>query len=100
MKRIFVEKIKNAVQEWADQYPNVELESVKVHSKGILDDVDVVVVARKGFENWSRSEREKDLYWFLRKKLGDADIVKIFVLLTLTEEESEKYEIARDEAYV
>jgi len=100
MKRVFIEKIKNAVQEWANQHPNVELESVAVHPKGILDDVDVIVVARKGFENWGRSERENDLYWFLRKKLGDTDIVKIFVLLTLTEEESEKYEISRDEAYV
>jgi hypothetical protein len=99
MKRVFIEKIKNAIQEWAKLHPNVELASVEVYPTGIPDDFDVFVVASKGFENWGQHERENDLYWFLRRKLGDSDIVKITVLLTLTEDEYEKYGINRNEAY-
>ncbi len=100
MKRVFIEKIKNAIQEWAKLHPAVELASVEVNPTGLPDDFDVIVVASKGFENWEQTERENNLYWFLRKKLGDSDIVKITVLLTLTEEEHEKYEISRTEPYV
>jgi len=100
MKRAFIEKVKTAIQEWAKLHPTVELASVVVNPTGLPDDFDVIVVANKGFENWEQIERENDLYWFLRKKLGDADIVKITVLLTLTEEEYDKHEISRNEAYV
>jgi hypothetical protein len=76
------------------------LTSVEVNPIWLPDDYDVIVVACKGFENWGKRERENDLYWFLRKKLGDSDIVKITILLALTEEQYEKYEIAHDAALV
>jgi len=99
MKRIFIEKTEKAVREWAQQYPNIELAAVEVYPGSVPNAFHVIVAAAKGFENWEQTEREDNLYWFLRKKLGDADIVKISVLLTLTEEEYENYEIAQDEAY-
>jgi hypothetical protein len=99
-QRAFIAKVKNLIQEWAALYPTVELTSIEVNPNGFPDDYDVIVVAGKGFENWEKREREKDLYWFLRKQLGDADIVKIWVLLALTEEQYEKYEVTHDAALV
>jgi len=100
MKRQFIEKVKTTIQEWAKLHPAVELASVEVNPTGLPDDFDVIVVTSKGFENWEQTERENDLYWFLRKKLGDADIVKITILLALTEEQYEKYEITHDAALI
>ncbi len=100
MKQIFIEKTKQAVQKWVAQYPNVKLAAIEVYPSSVPNIFHVIVVASKGFENWEQTERENNLYWFLRKELGDSDIVKITVLLTLTEEEYEKYETTRDEAYV
>ncbi|MDZ7292241.1 MAG: hypothetical protein ONB44_15955 [candidate division KSB1 bacterium] len=100
MKQIFIEKTKQAVQKWAEKYPNIELATVEVYPSSVPNIFHVIVVASKGFENWEQTQRENDLYWFLRKELGDSDIVKITVLLTLTEEQYEKYELTREEALV
>ena len=97
MKRKFIEKIQQAVQEWAKQHPTVELVSIEVCPGSVPEVFHVIVVASKGFEDWEQTARENDLYWFLRKYLGDSDIVKISVLLTLTEEQFEKYEIIHTE---
>ena len=92
MKRVLIEKIKQYIHEWAKLHPAVELAEVEVYPSSVPQVFHVIVVASRGFENWDRRSRENDLYWFLRKNLGDKDIVKISVLLTLTEEENEKYE--------
>jgi hypothetical protein len=93
-QRILIEKIKQAIQEWAAQYPQVELSLVKVNPSGIAHNIHVIVVAAKGFEEWEETERDDNLYWFLRKKLGDEDIVKIPLLSTMTEERYDRYEWA------
>lgn len=93
-QRILIEKIKQTIQEWAAQYPQVELTLVKVILSGIADNIHVILVARKGFEDWEETDRDNNLYWFLRKKLGDEDIVKIPLLLTMTEERYDRYEWA------
>jgi len=97
MKQTFIEKTKQAVQNWATQYPNVKLAMIEVYPSSVPNIFHVIAVASKGFENWEQTERENNLYRFLRKELGDADIVKITVLLTLNEEQYEKYEMAHDE---
>lgn len=97
MQRQFIEKVKKAIQDWAKQYPKVQLASTEVYPSGIADHVHTIVVARKGFENWEPTERENDLYWFLRKQLGDADIVRIIKLLTFTEEEYDQYDIVYED---
>lgn len=96
-QRLLIEKVKNVIQDWARQYPQVELALLEVYPSGIADHIHVMVVASKGFENWESTEREDDLYWFLRKRLGDADIVKIFKLLTLTEEEYNEYDVVYED---
>lgn len=92
MKRKFIEKIAKTIYEWAKQYPNVELAEVEIANSGIGDHIHVIAVAKKGFENWRELDRYKDLSEFLRKQLGHADAVRISKLLTMTEDEKDKYE--------
>jgi len=48
--------------------------------------------ARHGFENWPRYERRSDLFKYLHDRANpDRDLV-ITLLLTMTEEEYEKYD--------
>jgi len=100
LRRELIDKIKKAVYDWAKQYPNVELSLVEVYPSGIIDNVHVIVVAKKGFENWRKIERQRDIAEFLRKQLGDAIVTKIPVLHAFTEEQYEKYEITHDGAFV
>ncbi len=100
LRRELAEKIKNCVFDWAKQYPHVELARVKVLPSGFDDDVDVIVVAKKGFENWRKIERQRDIADFIGKQLGDAIAVKIPILHAFTEEQYEKYETTGDGAFV
>jgi hypothetical protein len=61
MKRKFIEKIAKAVYKWAKQYANVELAEVEIANSGFGDHIDVIVVAKKGFENWRSFDRHDDL---------------------------------------
>ena len=92
MNRRLIQKIESSIHAWAEQHPLVELAQVEVYPSEVPDVIHVIVIAVKGFEQWDQSERENDLYRFLRQKLGDTDVVKISLLLTLTEEENENYE--------
>jgi acid stress-induced BolA-like protein IbaG/YrbA len=96
---MFVKKIKAAVEDWARQYPQVELSVIEAYPSGIGENVHVIIVAQKGFENWRQLARQKDLEAFLRKRLGDAESAKIPLLLTLTEEEFDRYEITKPVGY-
>jgi hypothetical protein len=98
MRRLLIERVKKAVQEWAKQYPKVELVLIKVYPSGIGENIHVIVVASQGFDDWEQSTRRKDLYWFLRKQLDPSDVAKISLLLTMTEEQYDKYEVNYDEA--
>jgi hypothetical protein len=92
MKRKLIEKIAKAIYEWAKQYPNVELAEVEIANSGIGDHIDVIVVAKRGFENWRNFDRYKDLFEFLRNHLDNTEAARIFKLLTMTEEEKDRYE--------
>ncbi len=91
MKTSLLEKLRAAVEEWA-RIHNVETTLIDAKYTGIGSNVHVVVVARKGFENWSRYERHNSLFQFLHDKVnGNGDLV-ITRLSMMTEEEYEKYE--------
>jgi hypothetical protein len=100
LRRELADKIKKTVYEWAKQYPHVELSRVEVNPSGFDDDVDVIVVAKKGFENWRKIERQRDIADFIGKQLGDSIAVKIPILHAFTEEQYEKYEITHDGAFI
>ncbi len=99
LQRELIEKIKKSVYDWAKQYPHVELSLVEVYPSGIGDNVHVIVVAKKGFENWRKIERQNDIADFIGKQLGDYIVVKIPILHAFTEEQYEKYEISREGAF-
>ena len=86
-----VETIRAVIQEWAKQY-SVEISLLEVNPSGIELDVQIIVVARKGFENWSEIDRYDNLYKYLRSKLDAAGIVNLMSLITMSEEEYDQYE--------
>jgi stress-induced morphogen len=100
LQRELIEEIKKSIYDWAKQYPHLELSVVDVYPSGIRDNVHVIVVAKKGFENWRKIERQRDIANFIGKQLGDSIAVKIPILHAFTEEQYEKYESARDGAFV
>jgi hypothetical protein len=91
MKTSHLEKLRQAAEEWA-QVNNVEASLIEVKYSGIGSNVHVLVVARKGFENWRWSARERNLIDFLRAKVNPNGDFFISRLETMTEEEYEKYE--------
>ncbi len=90
MKTLLLEKLREVVAEWARTH-NIETTLIEVKPSGIGPGVHILVVARRGFETWRWSERERDLFRFLRAKFnGNGDFV-ITRLETMTAEEYEKY---------
>lgn len=90
MKTAVLEKLREAVTEWVRNH-EIEATLVEVKPSGIAVGVHILVVARRGFENWHWSERERDLFRFLRSRFnGNSDFV-ITRLETMTEEQYDKY---------
>lgn len=90
MKSTLIKKVRAAVEEWA-RIHNIETTLIEAKYTGLGSNVHVLVVARKGFENWPRYERHNSLFQFLDSKLNtDGDLV-ITGLGMMTEEEYEKY---------
>ncbi len=91
MKNSFLKELREAAEEWARMH-NVETTMIEAKYTGLGANVHVLVVARKGFENWSRYERHNSLFQFLDSKLNANGELVITGLGMLTEEEYEKYE--------
>jgi stress-induced morphogen len=91
MKSALLEKLRAAVEEWARMH-NVETTLIEAKYTGLGSNVHVLVVARKGFENWSRYERHNSLFQFLDSKLNANGELVITGLGMVTEEEYEQYE--------
>jgi len=91
MKAEHLEKLRKAAQEWAHTH-NVEIALIDVKYSGVGSNVHVLVVARKGFENWSWFERDSSLFDFLHDKADTNGALFISSLGTMTEAEYEKYE--------
>jgi len=66
LRRELADKIKKSVSDWVKQYPHVELSLVEVHPSGIGDDLHVIVVAKKGFDNWRKLERQDDIFFIFK----------------------------------
>jgi hypothetical protein len=90
MKTALLKKLHEAVAEWA-RIHNIETNLIEVKPSGIASGVHILVVARRGFENWRWSERERDLFRFLRPQFNGNGDFAITRLETMTEEEYEKY---------
>ena len=93
MKSSILKDLHAAVEEWARAH-NIETALINVKYAGIGSYVHILVVARKGFENWRWSERERDLIAFLDDKIKNNGDFFLSRLETMTEEEYEKYEDA------
>ncbi len=91
MKSVLLEKLRAAVEEWARMH-NVETTLIEAKYTGLGANVHVLVVARKGFENWARYERHNSLFQFLDSKLNADGELVITRLGMMTEEEYEKHE--------
>jgi len=90
MKTLLLKKLREVIAEWARTH-NIETTLIEVKPSGIASGVHILVVARRGFDDWRWSERERDLFRFLHPQFnGNGDFV-ITRLETMTEEEYEKY---------
>ena len=92
MKSSVLKELHAAIEEWARVH-NVETSLIEVKPSGIGSSVHILVVARKGFENWPWYERHDSLFNFLNAKV-DRTGSDVFIsrLSPMTEEEYEKYE--------
>ena len=92
MKSSILKELKAAVEEWARLH-NIETSLIEVKYAGIDSIVHVLVVARKGFENWPFHERHDSLFNFLNANV-DRTGSNVFIsrLSPMTEDEYEKYE--------
>ena len=90
MRSEWLKKLRAAVEEWA-RIHGVETTLIDAKYTGLGSSVDVLVVARKGFEDWSRYERHNSLFQFLESKLDANGELVITGIGMMTEEEYEKY---------
>jgi hypothetical protein len=96
MKSQLLTKLRSAVEEWAKIH-NIEITLIDAKYTGFGSSVHVIVVARRGFENWSPYERHNSLFQFLYDKVGANGDLVITRLSMMTEDEYEKYEDAEVE---
>jgi hypothetical protein len=99
MKSSKLDLLREKVEEWA-RIHNVDAKLIEVKPSGIGSNIHILVVARHGFENWPRYERRNDLFDYLHKHANpDHDLV-LTLVLTMTEEEYDKYERVETEPHV
>lgn len=91
MKNSVLNDLRAAIEEWTRVH-NVEASLIEVKPSGIGSSVHILVVARKGFENWSSVERHYSLFGFLNAKVKRPSDLLISRLSTLTEEEYNNYQ--------
>jgi len=91
MKTLLLEKLRETVAEWARMH-NIDTAAIEVKFSGFGAGVHVLVVARRGFENWRWAERERDLFRFINHQFNGNGNFVITRLETMTEEEYEKFE--------
>jgi len=91
MKSSILEELREAAEEWA-RIHHVEASLIEAKHTGIGSSVHVLVVARRGFENWSRYDRHHSLFNFLHDKVKTNGKLFISRLSMMTEEEYDKYD--------
>lgn len=95
MKPSRLVQVHAAAEEWARLH-NIEATRIEVKPSGIGSNIHVLVVARRGFENWPRSERQDDLFHYLHEHANPDNELVITLALTMTEEEYDKHELTAD----
>lgn len=99
MKSSRIDLLRAAVEDWA-RIHHIDAKLIEVKHSGIGSNIHILVVARRGFENWPRHERRNDLFKYLHDHANpDKDLV-ITLLMTMTEEEYEKYDRVETEPLV
>jgi len=91
MKSSVLKELHAAIEEWARVH-NIETSLIEVKPSGIGSSVHILVVARKGFENWPQFERHDSFFNFLNTQVKRPRDVFISRFSPMTEEEYEKYE--------
>lgn len=91
MKTAILNELRAAIEEWARLH-NIETSLVEVKYSGVSSYIHILVVARRGFENWRWSERERSLIDFIFARVNQNGYFFISRLETMTEVEYEKYE--------
>lgn len=91
MKSTLLTDLRLAAAEWA-RIHQVETTLIKARFSGIGENVHMLVVARRGFENWPAYERHKSLFDFLHQQANTNGGLFISRLSMMTEEEYERYE--------
>jgi len=91
MKAQLLEKLRATIAEWAQKH-DIETTVIDAQFSGIGAGVHLLVVARRGFENWRWADRERDLFRFINHQFNGNGNFVITRLETMTEGEYEKFE--------
>jgi hypothetical protein len=90
MRAARLKELYTAIEDWAQKH-HVETTFIEAKYCGIGDNVHVLVVARKGLENWRDHERHDSLFNFLHANINRNGGPFISLLHIMTEDEYEKY---------
>jgi len=86
----YIEKIETAIKDYFKE-KNIEEPDLIIDASGISDNIHVIIVS-DSFTGKEQIERDNEIYKYFDEKLSPEIIVKISMLLTLTEEEYSKYQ--------
>jgi hypothetical protein len=90
MRTALLKKLYIAVEKWAQEH-NVEPVFIEVKYTGLGNNVEIIVVAHKGLENWRDLERDKSLHNFLDTRFDRNNSLGLTMVRIMTEDEYEKY---------
>jgi len=91
MKSSKLDLLRATIDEWT-RIHDIDAKLIGVKPSGIGSNIHILIVARHGFENWPCYERRSDLFKYLHDRANpDKDLV-ITLLMTMTEEEYDKYD--------
>jgi len=90
MRTALLKKLYIAVEEWAQEH-NVEPIFIEVKYTGLGNNVEIMVVAHKGLENWRDLERDRSFHNFLQTRFDRNDGLGLTMIRIMAEDEYEKY---------
>jgi hypothetical protein len=90
MNATLLKKLYVAVEEWAQEH-HVEPTFIEVKYTGLGYNVEIMIVAQQGLENWRAYERHDSLFNFIHARLNQKDGLGLTLLHIMTEDEYEKY---------
>jgi hypothetical protein len=90
MNATLLKKLYVAVEEWAQEH-HVEPTFIEVKYTGLGYNVEIMIVAQQGLENWRAYERHDSLFNFIHSRFNQNDGLGLTSLHIMTEDEYEKY---------